>query len=156
VTPTPLRLADPNSPTRIERGPGRRARTAAPIGRSTVPPTGVPLVDAYLRALEGDGASVAAARERSALVPFCRWLANGGAPGAADSAVRALARRDLLAYVEHQLLPRRGRRLSPNVVYRRLVALRRFYAWAAARGEVAVNPIPPERRAPAARPGRGR
>jgi len=110
-------------------------------------PNGSSLVDAYLTR----SAPVLAPTDRDDLTAFCHWLAAHRPDEPIDASLRALEVVDLGAFVADQLCGRRGRRRDLATAYRRLVALGRFYAWAAAIGAVAASPIPPER---AARPGR--
>ena len=105
--------------------------------------TGAALVDAYLR------------RRGSALRPtdaydlaaFCGWIATHQPGASVDMAVAAFTAADLDAFLTHELRGRRGRRCDPSTVYRRLVALGRFYQWAAEIGAVTASPVPPERSA---------
>jgi hypothetical protein len=104
--------------------------------------TGPSLVDAYL----ARSTSTVAQTDRDDLRAFCDWLTAHRPDESTDTALRAVEPADLGAFVADQLRGRRGRRPDLPTVYRRLVVLGRFYAWAAAIGQVAANPVPPERR----------
>ena len=101
--------------------------------------TAMPLVDSYLAAHRGQ----LSLTERHDLACFCRWLRTRSADP--DRLLKDFSRGDMLAFAEDQLRPRRGRRLEPSPVYRRLLALGRFLAWALRVGAVRTNPVPPER-----------
>ena len=100
------------------------------------------LVDAYLR-----GQAVLGATDAHDRAAFCGWLSARDTGLTLDAALRGFDADDRGAFIAHELGSRRGRRRDPSTVYRRLVALGRFYAWAAEIGAVPASPIPPERRA---------
>ena len=72
------------------------------------------------------------------------WLSGGVADMGARSLL-GLTTDELWLFVADQLRPRRGRRRCVSTVYRRLLALRRFFEWAVAVGVADANPVPPER-----------
>ena len=99
------------------------------------------LVDAYLRR----HAAALGASDAHDLAAFCGWLAARDSTLPLDAALHAFDADDLGAFIAEQLGSLRGRRRDPSIVYRRLVALGRFYAWAADIGAVPASPVPPER-----------
>jgi site-specific recombinase XerD len=135
---------------RLGRSNRRRCRREAPTRPRpdwTLTPTGLALVDAFLTAMAlWKTSDEIAAGEQGLLAPFCRWILAGRSAEAAEAALLGLTRADVLAYLEHQLEPRRGRRRSLATVYGRLAAVRRLYRWLVDTGHVSRNPVPEERR----------
>lgn len=81
------------------------------------------------------------------LAVFCRWLATTQAADEVEEALKALTGAQVFAFIEGQLRPPDGRSpLAPSTVYRRIVALAKFFDWAEAVGFVERNPVPRERR----------
>lgn len=81
------------------------------------------------------------------LAVFCRWLAARFPERPIVDALHTLTGGDVFAFVEHELRPADGRRpLAVGTVYRRVVALAKFFDWAVAGGLVDRNPVPRDRR----------
>jgi site-specific recombinase XerD len=108
---------------------------------------GVPLVDQYLSYLTAIGrAPTTISSYAYDLVVFCRWLASAEPVDDLDAALRSLTTPQVFAYVEHTSRCGTGHgRPAPATLYRRVVALAKFYDWAEALGLVARNPVPRDR-----------
>jgi integrase/recombinase XerD len=108
---------------------------------------GVALIDDYLRYLATIGRSPTTWTSYAYdLAVFCRWLAERQPDGAIEAALCSLTPAEVLAFVEHQFRPREDRpALAAVTVYRRVVALAKFFDWAEANGLVGRNPVPRER-----------
>jgi site-specific recombinase XerD len=108
---------------------------------------GLPLIDEYLGYLAAIGrASTTVASYAYDLALFCRWLTTEGSGTEADAALRGCTTAHVLAYLEHSRDRRDGQPpLAPATLYRRVVALARFFDWAEAVGLIAHNPVPRDR-----------
>jgi integrase/recombinase XerD len=150
----------------LERDPSGAVRRAR---------VGIALVDAWLEYLAAVGrATTTWSSYAYDLAVFCRWLAAQHPDHSIEEALRGLRPAEVFAFVEHQLVePRQAspvpgapgetgstrpaRPLGIQTVYRRVVALAKFFDWAEAAGEVDRNPVPRERpRQLGHRPGAGR
>jgi site-specific recombinase XerD len=107
----------------------------------------VPLIDDYLRYLATIGRSPTTWSSYAYdLAVFCRWLADQEPTIGIETALRGLTPTQVFTFVEHELTPGEGRPgLAPTSVYRRVVALAKFFDWAHANGLVDRNPVPRER-----------
>jgi site-specific recombinase XerD len=120
----------------------------APTGTLLRVEIGLPLVDEYLRYLLAIGrAPTTCSSYAYDLAVFCRWLATQQPETRIDDALRELTGAQVLRFVEHELRPGEGRpALAMRTVYRRVVALAKFFDWALALGVVSRNPVPRDRR----------
>jgi integrase/recombinase XerD len=107
---------------------------------------GVPLIDQYLGYLAAIGrAPTTVSSYAYDLALFCRWLAVGE-PGDIDAALCSLVPAQVFAYVEQASTAGRGATpVAPATLYRRLVALAKFYDWAEALGLIPRTPVPRDR-----------
>jgi site-specific recombinase XerD/cell wall-associated NlpC family hydrolase len=108
---------------------------------------GVPLIDQYLSYLTAIGrAPTTISSYAYDLVLFCRWLATAEPVTDLEPALRSLSTAQVFAYVEHTCRSgTRSTQPAPATVYRRVVALAKFYDWAEAIGVIARNPVPRDR-----------
>ncbi len=119
----------------------------------------IPLIDHYLDYLAAVGRSPTTWSSYAYdLAVFCRWLADQGADRTIDAALRGLTPTQVFAFVQYELQPAADRpALAAGTVYRRVVALAKFFDWAEANGIVDRNPVPRERpRGPFSRGRSGR
>lgn len=117
---------------------------------------GVPLIDEYLVYLATIGRSPTTWSSYAYdLAIVCRWLARESPGHTIEDALRALTPAQILRFVEDQRQPRADKKfLALGTVARRLVALARFFDWAALAGVVGHNPVPRDyRRGAFDRPG---
>jgi site-specific recombinase XerD len=104
----------------------------------------IPPIDAYLGylALVGRAATTWSSYAYD-LAVFCRWLAARQPDHSIVDALRGLTGGQVFAFVEDELRPSDGRRaLAVGSVYRRVVALAKFFDRAVAAGLVDHNPVP--------------
>ncbi len=108
---------------------------------------GVPLIDQYLDYLAAIGrAATTWSSYAYDLAVFCRWLATQRPDPDIEVALRELTGEQVLRFVEHELRPREDRpALAVRTVYRRVVALAKFFDWAEVVGVVSRNPVPRDR-----------
>jgi integrase len=130
-------MATPYAVT-LERDPDGALRRAG---------VGVPLIDEYLEYLAAIGrAPTTRSSYAYDLAVFCRWLAAGRQDADIEGALRELTAAQVLRFVGDALHPEDGRPpLAVGTVYRRLVALAKFFDWAEAVGFVGRNPVPRDR-----------
>jgi len=115
---------------------------------------GSPLIDTYLGYLATIGrAPTTWSSYAYDLSLFCRWLAARHPGCDLEDGLRSLAPADVFLFVEHEFTPSEGRHArAAGTVYRRIVALGKFFDWAVLADIVPRNPVPRE----GARAGYGR
>lgn len=108
---------------------------------------GVGIIDDYLGYLAAVGRAPGTWSSYAYdLAVFCRWLTASRSDDDIEAALRTLAGGQVFAFVEDQMRPRNGERaLALATVYRRVVALAKFFDWAEAAGFVERSPVPRER-----------
>lgn len=117
------------------------------VGKLLRARVGVPIIDDYLRYLAAIGrAQTTWSSYAYDLAVFCRWLGNQHPDDDIEELLRNLTAAQVFAFVEDEFTPHDDRPpLAHTTVYRRIVALAKFFDWAEVIGTVNRNPVPRER-----------
>jgi integrase/recombinase XerD len=108
---------------------------------------GVAVVDDYLAYLQAIGrAETTQCSYAYDLAVFCRWLHSQALETAIEESLKQLTAAQIFSFIGFERSANDGRPpRALRTVYRRLVALARFFDWAQVAGLVDHNPVPRER-----------